>query len=107
MSIINSIVSSSFTVKGITISFTKSQLYDSVQQAFEGSTCMYNKITIYFNLFNLFSFSAVGRGDTATGFPNYSRPFVVEELSIHNTGISLLLSTSVWDLLSPSIECRD
>ena len=42
--------------------------------------------------------------DTATGFPNYSRPFVVEEATVHNTGINLLLSTSVWVLLSPPIE---
>ena len=45
--------------------------------------------------------------DTATGFPNYSRPFVVEEVTVHDTGISLLLSTSVWVLLSPSIESRE
>ena len=74
MSIINSIVSSSFTVKGITISFTKSQLYDSVQQAFEGSTCMYNKITSYFNLFNLFSFFPVGRGTLLQASPITAGP---------------------------------
>ena len=45
--------------------------------------------------------------DTATGFPNYSRPFVVEEVTVHNTGISLVLSTSVWVLLSPPIESRE
>ena len=45
--------------------------------------------------------------DTATGFPNYSRPFVAEEVTVHNTGISLLLSTSVWVLLSPPIESRE
>ena len=45
--------------------------------------------------------------DTATGFPNYSRPFVVEEVTVHNTGISLLLSTSVWVLLSTPIESRE
>ena len=45
--------------------------------------------------------------DTATGFPNYSRPFVVEEATVHNTGISLHLSTSVWVLLSPPIESRE
>ena len=44
---------------------------------------------------------------TATGFPNYSRPFVVEEVTVHNTGISLFLSTSVWVLLSPPIESRE
>ena len=45
--------------------------------------------------------------DPATGFPNYSRPFVGEEVTVHNTGISLLLLTSVWVLLSPPIECRE
>ena len=45
--------------------------------------------------------------DTSTGFPNYRRPFVVEEVTVHNTGISLLLSTSVWVLLSPPIERRE
>ena len=45
--------------------------------------------------------------DTATGFPNYSRPSVGEEVTVHNTGISLLLSTSVWVLLSPPIERRE
>ena len=34
-------------------------------------------------------------------------PFVVEEATVHNTGISLLLSTSVWVLLSPPIERRE
>ena len=34
-------------------------------------------------------------------------PFVVEEVTVHNIGISLLLSISVWVLLSPPIECRD
>ena len=29
------------------------------------------------------------------------------QLTVHNTGISLLLSTSVWDLLSPPIERRE
>ena len=33
--------------------------------------------------------------------------FVVEEVTVHNTGISLLLSTSVWVLLSPPIERRE
>ena len=56
----------------------------------------------------LFSFFPDGRGTlSTTGFPNYSRPFVGEEVTFHNTGISLLLSTSVWVLLSPPIECRE
>ena len=29
------------------------------------------------------------------------------QLTDHNTGISLLLSTSAWVLLSPPIECRE
>ena len=29
------------------------------------------------------------------------------QLTVHNTGISLLLSTSVWVLLSPPIERRE
>ena len=29
------------------------------------------------------------------------------QLTDHNTGISLLLSTSVWVLLSPSIACQE
>ena len=33
--------------------------------------------------------------------------FVVEEVTVHNTGISLLLSTSVWVLLSHPIERRE
>ena len=33
--------------------------------------------------------------------------FVVEEVTVHNTSISLLLSTSVWALLSPPIERRE
>ena len=45
--------------------------------------------------------------DTATGFPSYSWPFVVEEVTVHNTGICLLLSTSMWVLLSPPIERRE
>ena len=31
--------------------------------------------------------------------------FVGEEVTVHNTGISLLLSTSALVLLSPPIEC--
>ena len=34
-------------------------------------------------------------------------PFVGEEVTVHNTGISLLLSTSVWVLLSSPIERRE
>ena len=34
-------------------------------------------------------------------------PFVVEEVTVHYTGISLLLSISVWVLLSPPIERRE
>ena len=34
-------------------------------------------------------------------------PLVVEEVTVHNTGISLLLSTCVWVLLSPPIERRE
>ena len=33
--------------------------------------------------------------------------FLGEEVTIHNTGISLLLSASVWVLLSPPIEHRE
>ena len=39
-----------------------------------------------------------------TGFPNYSRPFLVEKVTLQSTGVSLLLSTIVWFLLSPPIE---
>ena len=38
--------------------------------------------------------------------PSRLAPFVGEEVTIHNTGISLLLSTSVWFLLRPTIERR-
>ena len=31
-------------------------------------------------------------------------PFVVEEMTVHNTGISLLSATSVWVLLSPPTD---
>ena len=31
----------------------------------------------------------------------------LEEVTVHNTGISLLLSTSVWVLLSPPVERRE
>ena len=65
---------------------------------------MFEELFIY--LFIYLAFPCWER-DTATGFPNYCRPFVVEEVTVHNTGISLLLSTSVWVLLSPPIESRE
>ena len=48
-------------------------------------------------------------GAQATGHvvPSRSRSLVVDEVTVHNTGISLLLSTSVWVLLSPPIERRE
>ena len=52
---------------------------------------MKNNINIPNSLFRL------RERDTATGFPNCSRPFVVEEVTVHNTDISLL-STNVWVL---------
>ena len=61
-------------------------------------------ILIQFKLISSFSWQERG---TATSFPNYSRSLVVEEVAVHNTGISLLLSTSVWVLLSPPIERRE
>ena len=57
-------------------------------------------------IYDLLSFPCREK-DTATGFPNYNRPFVGEEVTVHNTGISLLLSTSVWVLSSPPIERRE
>ena len=71
-------------------------------------------IKIYFYLFiYLFiylAFSLSGDGHCYR-FPQLQQAllyrFVVEEVTVHNTGISLLLSTSVWVLLSPPIECRE
>ena len=34
-------------------------------------------------------------------------PGIGEEATVHNTDISLLLSTSLWVLISPTIECRE
>ena len=46
----------------------------------------------------------VGIDDTAhtTWSPLGQAPFIGEERTVHNTGISLLLSTSVWVILSPT-----
>ena len=42
-----------------------------------------------------------------TWSPLGQAPFVGEEVTVHNTGISLLLSISVWVLLSSTIEGRE
>ena len=47
----------------------------------------------------------VGIDDTA--HTTWSPPFIGEERTVHNTGISLLLSTSVWVILSPTTEHRE
>ena len=39
--------------------------------------------------------------------PSRLGSLVGEEVTVHNTGISLLLSTSVWVLLGPPIERRE
>ena len=61
-------------------------------------------------LFIYLAFSLSGEGHCYR-FPQLQQAllyrFVVEEVTVHNTGISLLLSTSVWVLLSPQIERRE
>ena len=62
------------------------------------------------DLFIYLAFSLSGEGHCYR-FPQLQQAllyrFVVEEVTVHNTGISLLLSTSVWVLLSPPIERRE
>ena len=62
------------------------------------------------NLFIYLTFSLSGEGH-CYWFPQLQQAllyrFVVEEVTVNNTGISLLLSTSVWVLLSPPIERRE
>ena len=61
-------------------------------------------------LFIYLAFSLSGEGHCYR-FPQLQQAllyrFVVEVVTVHNTGISLLLSTSVWVLLSPPIERRE
>ena len=68
------------------------------------STYLFLSISIYL------TFSLSGEGHCYR-FPQLQQAllyrFVVEEVTVHNTGISLLLSTSVWVLLSPPIERRE
>ena len=53
----------------------------------------------------LFSFFSLSEEEHCYRFPQLQQAllfrFVVEEVTVHNTGISLLLSKSVWVLLSP------
>ena len=76
-----------------------------------GSIFCSNIVQHCFLFIYLFSFFPRRERDTATGFPQLQQAllyrFVVEEVTVHNTGISLLLSTSVWVLLSPPIERRE
>ena len=46
---------------------------------------------------------------TCTAYPSrfFTTLFIGEKVTVNNTGISLLLSTSVWALLSPPIERRE
>ena len=65
---------------------------------------------LFIYLFIYLAFSLSGEGHCYR-FPQLQQAllyrFVVEEVTVHNTGISLLLSTSVWVLLSPPIERRE
>ena len=61
-------------------------------------------------LFIYLTFSLSGEGHCYR-FPQLQQAllyrFVVEEVTVHNTSTNLLLSTSVWVLLSPPIERRE
>ena len=63
---------------------------------------------VYLSIYLAFSLSGEGH---CYRFPQLQQAllyrFVVEEVTVHNTGISLLLSTRVWVLLSPPVERRE
>ena len=79
------------------------------RQPFFNLVYLPDKVNIIY-LFIYLAFSLSGEGHCYR-FPQLQQAllyrFVVEEVTVHNTGISLLLSTSVWVLLSSLIERRE